>query len=69
MRTDPVIKIKRKEWPAFSRFFALAVNQFYPVHEGKKMREVFMNSFALYNSAVLSFLGILTSISCVEVPR
>jgi hypothetical protein len=44
---DPVYKKKRKEWPAFSRFFALGVNQNDPVHEGKKMREVFMNSFVL----------------------
>jgi hypothetical protein len=30
---------------SLGRFFALGVNQLNPVHEGKKSREVFMNSF------------------------
>jgi hypothetical protein len=42
---DARTRQKRKEWPAFSRFFALGVNQLNPVHEGKKTPEVFMNSF------------------------
>jgi hypothetical protein len=39
------VTTKAQKTPAFSRFFAPGVNQFHPVHEGKKMREVIMNSF------------------------
>lgn len=36
---------KRKEWPAYSRFFALGVNQLNLVHEGKKSQEFPVKSF------------------------
>jgi hypothetical protein len=42
----------------FSRFFALYVNQLIPVHEGKKSREVFMNSFAFSRAQQFLISGV-----------